>query len=678
MKKMKNFAWIVAIAAVGTFGFTACSSSDDVTENPNVVFDQNGTAGVKPEFVISIPRTVIGTRMENAITQNEGSVAQFRGMDNIRLISFNAVPTTTSTKLSDILRLSAIQTINRPGFTNYKVYADQFVPVGTRNFLFYGKAIDATAETALTTMDEKFKYGHTTTYGLTDSEFNTVNDIAFGLEQINTSTDRQQNNPVGKAIVDLYTSMALTTGWKTSVNSTLQNLYKSFTCVTTGSSNACAVILSKIYAGTKHVQSSDPEYAVAQELQTKILAACEEEPIVDTPAKLKAEYKGYPANIGLPDGAARISWRNTGTNPNTFVDITANYNFKNKVAITNYVYPANLWYYTNTPLKASTQIESPRYDVPGNWEGLIGSVYTTAADVVEDNTQSVALVNQAQYGVGRLETKIQMGAGKFYDGRGEEVVIGDGYTLTGVLLGGQCSVGYDFAKKGDENYTIYDRIMSYDNIIAKPNSTTANPNQTLALQTAGNQVIYAAIELKNGGEAFEGLDGTIPAGGTFYLTAKLDPTTASNYVAGTLDKIIMQDHVTKLTITIKNGAQQADRNGDGIPDKYIKDPVTGVPTGVDTNGDGTPDPYDYDNDGNTDTFITDPDHGGPGWDTDGDNEVDIPVSPNGSGEYPDIPNVPEGLGNATNGLPDLTSPGIELGTSVNLEWQEGLNLNPSI
>jgi hypothetical protein len=89
--------------------------------------------------------------------------------------------------------------------------------------------------------------------------------------------------------------------------------------------------------------------------------------------------------------------------------------------------------------------------------------------------------------------------------------------------------------------------------------------------------------------------------------------------------------------------------------------------------------YDINGDGTPDTFITDPSKGGPGWDTDGDGIVDIPVMRNpASGEYPTNVLVPEGLGNATNGIPDLTSPGVELGTSVNLEWQEGLILNPNI
>ena len=105
----------------------------------------------------------------------------------------------------------------------------------------------------------------------------------------------------------------------------------------------------------------------------------------------------------------------------------------------------------------------------------------------------------------------------------------------------------------------------------------------------------------------------------------------------------------------------------------------GLPIGVDQNGDGNPDPYDIDGDGNPDSFITDPDKGGPGWDTDGDGIVDIPIlSDPATGKYPTTPNVPGGLGKATNGIPNLSSPGIELGTSVNLEWQEGLMLNPNI
>ena len=159
----------------------------------------------------------------------------------------------------------------------------------------------------------------------------------------------------------------------------------------------------------------------------------------------------------------------------------------------------------------------------------------------------------------------------------------------------------------------------------------------------------------------------------------LNPATAANFKSGERDKIVWKDHVTKLTVNILNGTNSHDQDGDGIEEVYVIDPVTGEPSGVDVDGDGKPDDFDIDHDGNPDDFISDPAHGGPGWDTDGDGEVDIPVLPDPlSGEWPDYPSIPEGLGNATNGIPDLSSPGIELGTSVNLEWEDGLILNPNI
>jgi hypothetical protein len=119
-----------------------------------------------------------------------------------------------------------------------------------------------------------------------------------------------------------------------------------------------------------------------------------------------------------------------------------------------------------------------------------------------------------------------MGSGTFYDGNGKEVAFGSGYTLKGMLIGGQSSVGWNFTPKGDENLTIYDRDMASSSMIAKPGYTTATANQTLALETKSNQVVNAALELINGGDDFMGADGMIPAGGTFYLVVKLDPTSS--------------------------------------------------------------------------------------------------------------------------------------------------------
>ena len=690
MKRNRYFIMMSIAGLSLSVMFTGCSSGRDAEDISNVVYNEEGKAGVKPEFVISLPRNVVGgTRMEGSnIVQNLGTSEQFRGIDNIRLIPFSAVPSPASTKLAGIIRLSSINALEKPGSVNYKVYADQFVPVGTKNFLFYGKAVDRSVDDPLTSMDDKFKYGVLKYEGLTESEFSSVASVNFSLEQINTNQDQQQNNAVGRAIIQLMSQLANVTvsgdapnnAWSTTTHTVLAALYKNFIGTTVYSSNSLALILDKIYFGLEHVEASDPAYPLANQIRSLILGACNAgyEPIANTPVELNSDYSGYPGK--LPDGAARCRWNASGLHANMFVDMTANYTLGFKVKPTDYCYPAALWYYASTPVRTSNSIESVNYSDQTSWDKVISDIYSSTNDEVLSGTRSVALVNPVQYAVGRLETRVQMeSGGSVYDGDGQEVDFGDGYTLKGLLLGGQNSVNYAFESTGNENFCIYDRVMSASNLTFKPGVPTTSPNHTLALETKTNQKIFAALELVNNGQAFKGADGTIPAGGIFYMTVALDPTTADNYHKDNLNKIIIKDHVTKLTVNIKKGSTTPDRNGDGVPDVYIIDPTTGLPTGVDADGDGNPDPYDIDNDGTPDTFITDPAHGGPGWDTDGDGEVDLPVLPNPlTGIYPQYPPIPDGLGNATNGVPDLSSPGIELGTSVNLEWEEGLHLTPNI
>jgi hypothetical protein len=691
MKRNRNLVVMSIVGLSLSAMFTACSSGRDAEDTTNVVYNEEGKAGVRPEFVISLPRNVVGgTRMEGDIVQKLETSDQFRGIDNIRLIPFSGVPGSASTKLADIIRLSSIRALEKPGSVNYKVYADQFVPVGTKYFLFYGKAVDNYVDEPLTSMNDKFKYGVLKYNGLTESEFSTASSVNFSLEQINTSLEEQQDNAVGRAIIQLMSRLANVTvsgdapenAWSTTTHPVLAALYKNFIGTTVYSSNCLALILDKIYFGLDHVESTDPARPLANKIRSMIQDACVSgyEPVANTPVQLKSDYSGYPANIGLPDGAARCRWNATGLQANMFVDMTANYTLGFKVKPTDYCYPAALWYHVSTPIRTSAKIESVNYSDKNSWDNVISTIYDETNNEVLTGTRSVALVDPVQYAVGRLDTKIQMeSGGTIYDGDGQAVDYGDGYTLKGLLLGGQNSVNYAFESTGNENFCIYDRVMAASNLTFKPGAPTTTPNHTLALETKTNQKIFAALELVNNGQAFKGADGTIPAGGIFYMTVSLDPTTAGNYDPNSLNKIIMKDHKTKLTVNIKKGSQTPDRNGDGVPDVYIFDPTTGLPTGVDADGDGVADPYDIDNDGTPDTFITDPAHGGPGWDTDGDGEVDLPVLPNPlTGKYPQSPTIPDGLGNATNGVPDLSSPGIELGTSVNLEWEEGLELTPSI
>ena len=305
-----------------------------------------------------MPRSVVGsvTRMADDVVQSEGTHDQFRGIDNICLIPFNQEPTRTTPKLSSIINLSPVHALEKPGEVNYKVYTSQFVPVGTKNFLFYGKAIDDVNGAPLTDMEDKFNYGVLKAKGLTDAEFTSPNDIMFSLEQINTSTAAQASDPAGQAIVNLLNELATISvndvdaphnKWSTTTNEVLSRLYKNFIGLTTSSSASAAVVLGQLHYGLEHVLKTDPARTLADAIKAKIEGACTTAPQEGFPASLQSTYLGYPENLGLPDGAVRIRWNSTS---NKFVDVTANYTKNMKLKITDYLYPAALWYHVNTPI----------------------------------------------------------------------------------------------------------------------------------------------------------------------------------------------------------------------------------------------------------------------------------------------------------------------------------------
>lgn len=642
MKQTKTFAFAAAALLAGMASFSACSSDDAL--NPNVIIDENGNAGVKSEFVLSIPRSVISTRMGADVVQAQGSSSSFRGMDKIRIVPFTTEPESGTTKSSSVIWLSSISSLRRPGELNYKVYAEQLVPVGTKNFLFYAKAVDNNApEVDITTMEDKFKYGTLTTTNLGD-DFTTPSAVEIGLERIMNDESQLINDATGRKILQLLTEIANTTdgagveAWASTSNAALKALYDDFITLRSYSSSRIAVILSQLYFSVSHVDMDDPAYKLSQKLRANIVKAGS--PVSGGAMNLNADYANFPTSAGLPDGAARMSW-NVASKQFAYTRDAVAPNLSDGPTPSYYTYPAALWYYVNTPIKASNDIESTKYDdniivekqTDGpatniqNWANVISNVYGAAGDVVTDNTQSVALVKPAQYAVGRLQLNVKMGEGKFFDHKGKQVDVSAGWTLKGVLIGGQNSVGYNFATKGDENVTIYDCNVPAG-IVVKPNTATTF-NHTLALETKKDQKVKIALEFVNNGDAFVGKDGVINTGATFYMVAELDPKLAANYVDGSKDKIFMQDHVTKVTVNIKNGT------------KY----TPGI-----TPGDSDPD---------------DPDT--PHSDTDPDN-------PN-----PDIPNpYDDGPGGGENGDPDLSSDTVELGTSVDLEWEEGLELTPEI
>ena len=615
MKKNFKYAILSAIAFVGAVSFSACSSSDEIVDNP----DYNSvTNAVKTQFTISLPGDVgKATRMTSDIVQSDddGASVTFRGMDNILLVPYTLA--SGDVAVGSAANAGAIGLGNFDAFdnssSNSKVYADVDLNVGTTNFLVYGKAIDETAGIAISSAAALFKYGTLNVGGLAENAIPTLSEVEFTPVSITES-----KASVGTALIQALNAVAdaepsenLSSGDKPKFKDVtadqsvdIHHLFTLYKQLTTASSFSVQTIFDAIYTNlapfvTPSMQTSNPD---AYKLATAIRSKIDEQRATAGAPTLKSGLTGYPNE--LPDGAVRVAWDPTG---NQFINAaTVNYGKSLNVAsLDQYVYPANLYYWVNSSLKTSITKQSDNYGSK-TWPAVLTDLYT-GPTAVGLNTHSVAIVSPLEYGVARLNSKVNaLNANTYYDNDGNPIDVSVGFTLTGILIGNQKSVGWNFDVKGSNFYTIYDKTLASGSTwtvlppaTGETTGTATSTNYTLALQTAANAVVYVALEFVNNGSEFKGADGMIPSGGKFYLVAELDPTSATAYNSETKgkDRVFTQDYKTIANFTIANGS---------------------------TSG----------------------------------------------GEV--------GLGAATNGLPDLRSPERELGLSVNLSWEAGLTFDVDI
>ena len=619
MKKNFRFAFVGAIALLGAVGISSCSSSsDEVIDNPDYNPETNT---VKVQLAISLQENIAGTRMSADAVQSTGTIAKFLGMKNIKLIPYNSstdIASTTSILDNLIIGLSDISASNSGDATEAnKVYSNVAVPVNTNRFLLYGEA----------GLTQGFDNGALTVAGLNAATATDVSGVSF--TPVSIATDAQTTgsttfknllqllNRVAKSSV---TDGTTTTTWATGTNQTtvaaLASLYTTFSKVSVGSSQYVKDALEDLYNSIND-DANLVGNTLAAQIKSNITDAlnytdggtshtCAANTF-DTSTKklsLSTDYTGYPASAHLPEGAPRIGMNTTS---GEFEDAT-NHSIGTITAtdLSQYAYPANLQYFVQTDiLTANTAVLNGTMSTFSAAQGLYGS---SPQKSVAADTRSILLNKQVQYGVGRLDASVNAMTGtKYFDNKGAEVTIpAGGYTLTGILIGDQRAVDWSYTtKSGTTPYTLYDNMIAGVTTGSAVTKTAGSvTNYTLVLETKDDTSVNIALEFVNNGSDFEGAEGVIPAGSTFYLIGTLTPNQGgSNYGTGEgkTKKVFAQDFVTTATFTIGTGAS---------------------PTDATTYG-GTP----------------------------------------------------AGLGLAHIGLPDLTMPQMELGLSVNLQWQSGLTFN---
>jgi hypothetical protein len=616
MNMMKKYLFMLAAFIAATATFTACSSEEDAAVSPE---NELGDL-VRAQFTISIPmNTGATTRMSADVVQSVPSVSKFRGINEIRLFP-SAVPLSNFSSTSSIGKYIYLRELLKPTSASVTeeipkgelleasksvLYGNVQLQIGTQTFLFYGKAIGKAndAQSGYTSADY-IKYGWLTK--TMDETASNVSGFKFSPTSITsypTTVKNENDEDTNKAtlmstkttaicnylklIADAqYTSGEVTEAWRSTGNAGFSALFTSFVNMKAGSSTNLAVAIKDLYFTCKDIYDDNGNLlakaicdAINNNTYIKSIDA------TNKTLEFQKNIDNYPSIIDLPDGAAVLHYEadTEGKAVFTYLGTDANYASMNVTALDQYAYPANLYYWGKSDILTSESSQQDHFNPTMTWDDNVSTGifnYYDAGNAITSKTRSVILKKQVQYGVGRLDFSVAASGsgtgGKLADngsGTNAHSIDPTKIKLTGILIGGQKNVGWNFEPltTGSE-YTVYDNLVISQDVtkegeetektkgiaLATSLSTTPTTNfvplaQTLVLETAGadaTESVKVALEFVNNDQDFYGKDGIVPKGCKFYLVGALEMTpsvtgaTTTKPTGYTDNKIFKQDFVT--------------------------------------------------------------------------------------------------------------------------------------
>ena len=518
----------------------SCSTSDDVSEQ---LIDTTQPEAKQVELLVSAGKGALKTYQ--APTQNS-SAQEFLGMEMMVAIPYhtngNAV-TASDDPLINLVDADEKNNLAKKYETeNYNTYyVDRcHLMTGTDHMLVYGKAKPVSEELKINGQLSD----------LPTVRKNTA-DIQFSLTSIRESTEPHAD---AKALASYMTKIANTPGWSTTSDPTLKSYYLDF--IRMGSegaglmSGAAANIKSFVAALRALLESrSDALSEASDALSEAIIAKIDDDDAI--------EENTYPQSIGLPDGAAVIRWmkkkdEQTGvyTDEEEFSVRTTTTTLDNVNGINRYTYPAELMFFTDSPIRTSAEEVSKKVyqDNTLSWSDFLDTYYK-GPSAVNTETKAVAVENPIQYGVAKLNLTLTGMSATLRDAK-DEVVSNTSMTtlpLKGVIIGGQHTVGFNMKPQGEQ--TDVDGRFIYETNIIDGNKTS-----TLVLQSYDDEKVPVILEFENNtGSAFTGKDGTVYSGARFYLIGMIDP--AEKGTGEYANRVFTQDYITTMSMSVTSLAK---------------------------------------------------------------------------------------------------------------------------
>ena len=574
---MKTVLRILASLLAGAMGAWACTAPDlpieDVSE------------GMDLSLSLSVGRTASpASRMTDIVVQNE-ETGSFRGIEKLFIIPFlvDGPISSVDERFGDNLLLpqeglpansfgTDAQGGAFPGLVlnnNAHLFNPVYIRKGTRSVLSYGKAIDEAISVAQDSVAFKARNGSLRAYGL--EEGRAAQDIHFNLDPITNGTalETELENLLGylNAIAattvnyqDHSYTWARPAGYGN--QAVLTAAFHSFVFdgqTFAGSSLALNRILTELYQSVYPLKGAD---SAAGALASAIIANISDTRFVTISglqgAATVALNCNFPAHYGVPAGSVTLQWNGTAFwRPTRAAGCEA-------VSLTSFCYPPNLWYYTNSSLVVSEEESiTDEYNYYHTTWSDITNLYSSSS-VVAGGVQSVAIRKQLQYGVALLDITLKpVASSRLKDSKSNWVSVeSNQFPITGVILGEQRNLAYDFTPSGETMYYAYDKEVNDGStpktyISSQTFGLARKTVQILTTQTLPQEDVHLALEFQNNsGSDFYGHNGDrIVAGSRFYLFATLKYTDAVNNSSSILDCILFQDHVTTVSFYVDTLAE---------------------------------------------------------------------------------------------------------------------------
>ena len=510
--------------------------------------------GVTTDIAISLPGQVGASgpnKMPGATVQLNGHTDfTANGMVGITLVPFakSEKVTTSSLRQGENIVLGSIestQTYTNSANGRAKVFTGKSVPLGTSAFLFYGESGKTGAN--------KFETG-----SLTASLTGQPSAFTFTLEQIVANSGAVEGDAACTGLTNFLNAVAQASdgvkewrNYEATDNEGLYQLFQTYATTHVLSSFHVQRMMTDLYKALK--PSSD---AMSNAIKTIIGNGTYATVDGEGNVTLVAGLQDFPeTKFNIPQGSVSVAYNTTSK---LFGNNAAHvYGALDPANLNYYVYPASLWYTSNTRIKTHNTSLLDKYTGAASWKDILAA-YSNDNSSVNSKTRSIALKDTVQYAVARLDVKV-----KFKEGTtlidNDSVAANNsvsnpagGYPLTAVLVGGQKNVGFDFTQATyaggiGNTYTIYDKVMT--NAITYDASAYSDPNTTLVLETPANTDEYIALEFTNTStKDFYGVNGIVPVGGKFYLVGQLSSALATE----TENKVFKQDYTTTVRVAIKD------------------------------------------------------------------------------------------------------------------------------